>query len=39
MAKKLTFTKKPKGKKKPDRTAFNFGANAGRRRRGSGGGS
>jgi hypothetical protein len=40
MAKKLTFTKKPKGKKKPDRTAFNFGANVGKKRRGGfGGGS
>jgi hypothetical protein len=41
MAKKLTFTKKAKGKKKTDRTAFNFGANVGgkKRRGGFGGGS
>jgi hypothetical protein len=42
MAKRVSFKKKaPKGKKKVDRTAFNFGANvAGKKRRGGfGGGS
>jgi hypothetical protein len=43
MAKKLNFAKRPKakGKAKRDRaTAFNFGANAGgKKRRGFGGGS
>ena len=39
MAKKLSFTKKAKGKKKPDRLAFNFGHNVSRKRRGGGGGS
>ena len=42
MAKKVNFAKKPKGrKKKGSGTAFNFGANAGRKGRkgGSGGGS
>jgi hypothetical protein len=42
MAKRVSFEKKSKGKKKVDRTAFNFGANvAGKKRRGGafGGGS
>ena len=41
MAKKVSFTKKAKaGKKKPDRTSFNFGANVAKKRRGGfGGGS
>jgi hypothetical protein len=42
-AKKVNFAKKPKtkgkGKKKPARTAFDFGANVQRKRRGFGGGS
>jgi hypothetical protein len=41
MARKVSFVKKAKaGKKKRDRTSFNFGANASRKRRGGfGGGS
>jgi hypothetical protein len=42
MAKRVKFgRKKPTGKKKPGRTAFNFGANVGgkKRRGGFGGGS
>jgi len=40
MAKRVSFVRKPAKGKKRDRTAFNFGANVRRRRRGgSGGGS
>jgi hypothetical protein len=44
MAEKIDFNRKPPapkrpGKKKPDPTSFNFGANvAGKKRRGGGGG-